>query len=250
MSIWYAYRNISKAGAVKPYQGICPPYYDLKGTSWYDILTKNIPDIRNKVLDLLSRQSIHAKEYYNTSLVGAGKWESIPFLVWNIPKRSLKEEGKEVYSYFKDIPGLVSLSVSVLNAGTHVRPHNGDTDATYRIHIPIVIPAGLPECGIKVNAITKAWAENELIAFCDAHMHEAWNNSKQTRVVLIADVVRPELLSQHKIICSKVLSWLLLQKVAGTGIMRAMPFILKAPLLLLLMTTARPFFGLLQRRQM
>ncbi len=245
MGIWYAYKSISKTG-VAPYAGDCPPYYDLKGTPWFDKLTENIPVIKDEVLALMTQKNVEMQGYYNTALVETGKWESKPFLVWNILKKLAENEGKEVYNHFKDIPGLVSLSISVLKPGTHVKPHNGDTDATYRMHIPVLIPAGLPECGIKVAGITKPWMR-DVIPFCDAHVHEAWNYSKQTRVILIADVVRPEYLAETTKICNEVLAWLLLQQVVQTKVMSVLPLKIKIPIGLMLMAGVRPFFGLLQR---
>lgn len=246
MGIWYAYENISKSG-IKPYNGECTPYSDLKGVPWFDKLTEDIPAIQAVAIAVLGRGDVTTKEYYNTSLVENGRWESMAFLVWNMRRKLLKTAGKELYSYFKDIPGLVSLSISVLKPGTHIKPHAGDTDATYRIHIPVIIPAGLPKCGIKVNGITKPWAEDKIITFCDAYMHEAWNMTNKTRVILIADVVRAEYLMQTRSICAGVLSWLLVQKILQLPVINIFPMMLKVLTGYAVMIGAKPILRLLQR---
>ncbi len=166
------------------------------------------------MLALLGETSGNLTEYFNTGLVETGKWKSRAFLVWGKKDKLLQhEKGKDIFHIFQNIPGLVSLSVSVLTPCTIVKPHHGDTDAIYRIHIPVFIPARLPQCGLRVNNIEKGWNDAEPIAFCDAHLHEAWNQTDKARIILIADVVREDLLSQSKKICINVLAFLLLQRI-------------------------------------
>lgn len=207
MKIWYSYMGV-------PYTGPCPPYYDLAGKSWYDTLVKNIPDIRQKVLELLEQKNIDLKTYFNTGIVEGGGWDARGFLSWGrVDKLLESEKGREVFAFFKDIPGIVLLSVSVLKPHTHVKAHNGDTDGTYRLHVPIYIPAGLPECGLRVGGIDKPWTDEKITVFSDANMHEAWNQSDQTRIVLIADVVREEILNKKNNICVNVVALLLMHKI-------------------------------------
>ena len=207
MSVWYSYNGI-------PYTGTCPPYYDLKGKPWYDELTRNIPQVREKVLELLKQKNVDLKTYFNTGIVEGGGWDARGFLSWGRVDKLLESDaGREVFAYFKDIPGIVLLSVSVLKPHTHVKAHNGDTDGTYRLHLPIYIPVGLPECGLRVGGIDKAWQDDKITVFSDANVHEAWNQSEQTRIVLIADVVREELLDNKDAICVNVLALLLMHKI-------------------------------------
>ena len=207
MKVWYSYMGT-------PYKGDCPPYYELKGKPWYDELTNNIPAIREKTLELLKEKAGDLKTYFNTGIVEGGGWDARGFLSWGrVDKLMESEKGKEVFAFFKDIPGIVLLSVSVLKPHTHVKAHNGDTDGTYRLHIPIYIPTGLPECGLRVGGIDKAWEDDKITVFSDANMHEAWNQAEQTRIVLIADVVREDLLNQKDAVCVNVVALLLMHKI-------------------------------------
>jgi aspartyl/asparaginyl beta-hydroxylase (cupin superfamily) len=210
MKIWYSYMGV-------PYTGPCPPYYELAGKLWYDALVKNIPAIRQKVLELLEQKNIDLKTYFNTDIVEGGGWDARGFLSWGrVDKLLESEKGREVFAFFKDIPGIVLLSVSVLKPHTHVRAHNGDTDGTYRLHIPIYIPAGLPDCGLRVGGIDRPWTDDGITVFSDANMHEAWNQSDQTRIVLIADVVREEVINKKDTICVNVVALLLMHKIYAT----------------------------------
>ena len=248
MGIWYAYKNITKTGSIKPYTGDCPPYYDLKGTPWFDKLTKQIPELKKRTLELLYGKKPDLPQFLG-GLVKEGRWESKAFLAWNMTRKLSATQGKEIFECVKDVPGIVSLFISILTPGTHVKAHNGDTDATYRLHIPILIPAGLPECGIKVAGISRPWAENGILTFCDANLHEVWNHSDKTRVILIIDVVRTEFQSKTRDICARVLSWIFLQKVMEQKIIEILPMIIKVPFAYMLLILVRPFFMLLQRRE-
>lgn len=198
MSIWYSYKPGKYAGG--------PPYYDLEGKEWYDILHARLAEIKDKTAAFLQTGGLDVREYFDKRMVEGTKWESVTFVFWGMRNEKVIQQGADIFAYFKDIPGLVSLSVSMLQPRTHIKPHHGDTDAIYRIHIPVYVPAQLPECGLKVAGIDRGWVENEMIAFNDACLHEAWNNTGMPRMVLIFDVIKEEYLPMTKNICANVLS--------------------------------------------
>lgn len=121
----------------------------------------------------------------------------------------------------RDIPGLVSASVSIMEPHAEIKPHFGDTDAIYRCHLGLVIPGGLPGCGIRVGYEDRAWQHGQLIVFNDANYHTAWNQTDQRRIVMILDIIRPEYLRQQKWICSLVLASIFRQLLSElTGIFK------------------------------
>ena len=196
---WYPYQGA--------YKGDSPPYYDLNGIAWYDQLKQNIPEIRAKLLAFLEMDGVDIIQFFNKGAVeDKGWWGGIAFMFWGLKNEKLMHKGKDVFEYFKNIPGLVSLSVSVLKPKTRLKEHIGDTDAIYRIHIPIYIPAPLPDCGITVSGITKPWIDDDIIVFCDAHAHSAWNMTDKTRIVIIMDVIKEEFLPETDKICATVLA--------------------------------------------
>ncbi|MET0654638.1 MAG: aspartyl/asparaginyl beta-hydroxylase domain-containing protein [Pseudoxanthomonas sp.] len=79
---------------------------------------------------------------------------------------------------------------SALTPGTVIPPHNGATNARLTVHLPLIIPA---DCGLRVGEETHVWEPGKLVIFDDTIRHEAWNRSKQLRVVLIFDVWHPML---------------------------------------------------------
>lgn len=202
--IWYH----EKGG----YTGQNPPYYDLNGVPWFDKLQQNLPDIKQKVAALLKTEGVDIQHYYNPALVRNGWWGGLLFLDWRMRNEETIDKGKEVFAYFRDIPGLVNLTVSILKPNTRLHGHCGYTDAVYRIHLPVYIPAGLPECGMTVAGITKTWTDGELLPFCDAHYHEVWNNTNEPRIIMIMDVLKEEFLPQIDKICADALYDIRLQK--------------------------------------
>jgi hypothetical protein len=93
-----------------------------------------------------------------------------------------------------DLPslGLISPSLyfSVLEPNSRIEPHTGITNARLIVHFPLIVP---DRCGFRVGGETRQWETGKALIFDDMTEHEAWNDSDRARVVLIADLWRPEL---------------------------------------------------------
>ncbi len=79
---------------------------------------------------------------------------------------------------------------SVLRPGTHILPHRGVTNTRLVTHLPLIVPS---DCAIRVGGEIHEWQEGRCVTFDDTFEHEAWNNSHETRVVLILDSWNPDL---------------------------------------------------------
>lgn len=89
------------------------------------------------------------------------------------------------------IPGRSPMALfSVLRGGTHIPPHNGMLNTRLICHIPLIVPAG---CRLRVGNETREVRRFEPMIFDDSIEHEAWNDSGETRVVLLFEIWRPEL---------------------------------------------------------
>jgi hypothetical protein len=84
---------------------------------------------------------------------------------------------------------------SVLKPGTHIRPHHGMLNTRLICHLPLIAPDG---CGLRVGAETREWRVGEMLIFDDSFEHEAWNRGRDTRVVLLFEIWRPELTSDER----------------------------------------------------
>jgi hypothetical protein len=79
---------------------------------------------------------------------------------------------------------------SVLQPGTHILPHRGVTNTRLVTHLPLIVPS---DCALRVGGEIHEWQEGRCVTFDDTYEHEAWNNSAETRVVLILDTWNPDL---------------------------------------------------------
>ena len=83
-----------------------------------------------------------------------------------------------------------SVLFSLLRPGARIPPHHGFMNARVIAHLPLIVP---PNCALRVGNETRGWREGEVVLFDDTIEHEAWNASREPRLVMIFDVWRPEL---------------------------------------------------------
>jgi len=80
---------------------------------------------------------------------------------------------------------------SKLAPETRIPAHNGLLNARLICHLPIIVPEN---CGaLRVGNEARSWVEGEMLIFDDSIEHEAWNQSKKERVILLFEVWRPEI---------------------------------------------------------
>jgi aspartate beta-hydroxylase len=80
---------------------------------------------------------------------------------------------------------------SVLAPQTHIKAHHGVTNTRVVTHLPLLIPQG--DCQLVVGGLAHAWERGRCVTFDDTFLHEAWNRTDETRVVLILDTWNPDL---------------------------------------------------------
>ena len=102
------------------------------------------------------------------------------------------------------------VTFSNMEAGTHVSPHAGPTNSRIRIHLGLKVPpvpinitstANLP-CKARVLNEYFTWEDGKINIFDDSFEHEVWQLDplKRPRLVLIMDVVHPELTDQQLVL--------------------------------------------------
>jgi aspartate beta-hydroxylase len=79
---------------------------------------------------------------------------------------------------------------SLLRPGAHIPAHNGLINTRLIVHLPLIIPG---QCRLRVGNVTREWQRGRVWLFDDTIEHEAWNDSKETRVILILEVDRPDI---------------------------------------------------------
>lgn len=77
---------------------------------------------------------------------------------------------------------------STLDPGAHIPPHTGVTNTRLVCHLPLIVPEG---AAFRVGSQSRPWKKGEAWVFDDTIEHEAWNKSRELRVILIFDVWNP-----------------------------------------------------------
>ena len=72
---------------------------------------------------------------------------------------------------------------------------NGFVNTRLICHLPLIVPAS---CGLRVGNETRTPIEGKAWLFDDTMEHEAWNDSDQTRVILLFEIWRPELTAEER----------------------------------------------------
>jgi len=126
----------------------------------------------------------------------AGEWKEFNILAHgkvNIPAIQLLPKTLKIILELKDATNMVlgGTKVSLMQPGTIVRPHTGQTNARLRIHLGVAIPDGRPR--IRVGNETKSWIEGKCLVIDDSYVHEVWHPGIERRIVLIVDVWHPEM---------------------------------------------------------
>ncbi len=84
---------------------------------------------------------------------------------------------------------------SVLQPNTRIPPHTGIANFRLVVHLPLILPQG---CGFRVGGETREWRMGEAWVFDDTIEHEAWNDSDETRIILICDIWNPRLSEEER----------------------------------------------------
>ena len=83
-----------------------------------------------------------------------------------------------------------SVHFSLLRPGARIPPHTGMLNTRLICHLPLIVPEN---CGLRVGGETRRWEDRKTLIFDDSIVHEAWNDSAETRGILLFDIWRPEL---------------------------------------------------------
>ena len=109
-----------------------------------------------------------------------------------------KEYTKDAYNHFpflvkllEDIPEVCSCVISVLQEGVRIPIHNGYYKGIMRYMIPLIVPKDRENVFLCVNEKKYNWTEGEGVLWDDNYPHKVYNNTKEIRVVIYMDVIRP-----------------------------------------------------------
>lgn len=93
------------------------------------------------------------------------------------------------------VPGLVTASFSVMEAGGHIPRHWGMTKGMLTYHLGLQVPRDFENCRMHVEEGERrhviAWTEGQSVIFDDMFNHEVWNDTGDDRYLLLIQIKRP-----------------------------------------------------------
>jgi len=167
------------------------PWYDPDEFEWTAGLRGAFPRIRDEAL-ALRRDERFAIDPLSVNLA-EGNWNEIRFYTEGRPSTGNLASCPETAAALAEIPGAATAGLVFLSATgphTHLRPHCGPHNARLRCQLGLVMPKG---SRLRVGPETRSWDAGELVVFDDSFEHELWNDSAETRIVLIVDIWHPDL---------------------------------------------------------
>lgn len=153
---------------------------------------------------------------FNTMMVEKPKsWKVRSLRVWGVEMYEIQKHFPETMRLLSNIDGVVNVGFNLLEPQSAIKPHCGDTNAIIRCHLGLVIPAEDESCAIKVNGEVKNWQQGKVFGFIDAYNHEAWNRTKEQRIIMLFDILLPEFKFQKNKICGVVLASFYMQQLGN-----------------------------------
>ena len=170
-------------------------FFDTADFPWVRELEANHEVIRRELESVLTRldlipnfQDIQVEQRMITMDDG---WKTFFFCGYGAKHDKNIERCPETNRLLAGIPGLTTAFFSILRPKKRLRRHRGPFKGVLRYHLALKVPKEADRCGIKVGGDVRSWQEGKSLIFDDTHLHEAWNDTDELRVVLFVDFVRP-----------------------------------------------------------
>jgi ornithine lipid ester-linked acyl 2-hydroxylase len=204
--IWFSLFDLSY-----DYKGHELPFQSPNDFRWAKDFEVHYEDICAELQQFLSKNN--PSPYFKHLMVDKkNAYRTISLKWWDLVFRKNGKFFPVTNSIMLKYPEITTLSFNFLAPGSTISPHCGDTNAIFRCHFGLQIPAQAPTCALKVKGIEKSWTNGKWLIFTDAYVHEAYNSSKEERIIILMDVLRPEFKKKRNWMCSVVFSSLFIQK--------------------------------------
>jgi ornithine lipid ester-linked acyl 2-hydroxylase len=119
------------------------------------------------------------------------KWKMFLLFAYGYKSKCNCDRFPQTMKILESIPGITNAVFSFLSPGKHIPRHRGEYRGLLRCHLGLVIPRAAKLCRMEIDGSTITWSAGELVIFDNSYHHEVWNETSETRVILMFDVIRP-----------------------------------------------------------
>ena len=171
------------------------PFLPASEFAWVNLLEANWKLIRAELKQVLKTpervpnfQDISRDQ---TNITRDDKWKSYFLYGYGYKMANNCAACPETTRIVEAIPGMYTAFFSVLAPGKHIPRHRGPYRGLLRCHLALIVPVARADCWIEVGDETRAWEAGRCMVFDDTYRHRVENNTRDLRVVLFLDVIRP-----------------------------------------------------------
>jgi len=182
--IVYPQSYTSKVGEV--IEGI-PCFVDTNTIPWVNEVENQYQIIYAELQQFLESKKTDEQFISRYPSVTEGYWGRLDVKFWNMLHPNAKYFQKTI-DIMAASKSCTRITFNLLKPHSRIKPHNGENDAYYRGHLALKIPGKLPNVGFQVGNESRSWEEGKILLFLDAQNHQAFNDSDETRIIMVFDV--------------------------------------------------------------
>ncbi|GMI27003.1 hypothetical protein TrCOL_g6176 [Triparma columacea] len=90
---------------------------------------------------------------------------------------------------------------STLHPNSSIQPHSSAMNLRLRVHLPLIVPGeweDVEKVGLECGGSRRVWEEGKAVVLDDSYVHRVWNNTEETRVVLLVDIWHPDVSGEER----------------------------------------------------
>ena len=170
------------------------PVLDVRDFPWTQVLRDDWEAIRDEAVNVAmvgqAAPSLATISPDHRSIAKVNMWRSFFLWGYGYPIDENLARCPRTAEVVAKVPGLNSAFFSILAPGTHIPDHRGVTKGLVTCHLGLIVPKD-GDVRMRVGDRIVRWAEGETLVFDDTYQHEVWNDTANTRVVLLIQFERP-----------------------------------------------------------
>jgi beta-hydroxylase len=187
------------------YAGSEPAFFVARDFPWADTLQRNWRVIREEFEEYAYHQGHALKPNFVPDPVRITGWSGVNLFTFLRRYDRNCRHFPRTMAVLESIPELASAFINLLEPGASLPAHYGDSNTLYRVHLGLIVPGGVDECGMQVDSERTGWREGEVVVFNDARRHFVWNRSDRPRVILVCDVMKSQYGGATPRACARVM---------------------------------------------
>lgn len=125
-----------------------------------------------------------------SKLYGTERWEMLHLFLMSAKLAAVCAYFPRTLALLESIPQMRHAKFSILGADRHHVPRHRDSyNGVLRMHLPLRVPSG--NCYIDIAGQRMDWKPGHAFVFDPGMQHEVFKEAAESRVILIADFLRP-----------------------------------------------------------